>query len=187
VVRILKGANASTGVHELAHVFRRHLRADDLAIAERELGVVGGVWKRGHEEAFARKFEKWLADGQPSNNRLAPVFARFSAWMKSIYASVKGSPLEEQLSPAMARVFDNIISPGIGNKGLRTDIPVAKAPEPVKVPEPAAKAPEPVKPLESAPDTGRTSMGRAGEGRSGSEGRRDAAEGRRATYRAAEG
>lgn len=151
LVKVLKGANESTAVHELAHVFRRHLRASDMAVAERELGVVNGQWKESHEEAFARKFEKWLAQGKPSNNALAPVFTKFVTWMKSIYASVKDSPLEEDLSPALARVFDSIVSPGIGRKGLDGPEPTAKAPEPTaKAPEPTAKAPE----LE-----GQTSMG----------------------------
>ena len=149
LLRILRKADPSTGIHELAHIFRKQLRADDLAAAEKALGVKDGKWTDAHEETFARQFEKWVSTGLAPTPRLVPVFEKFATWMKSIYASVnKSNVLAEKLSPAMARVFENIFTSG---RGLGGPEPVRGA-EPVKAAEPAApKAAEPAKDADTAP------------------------------------
>lgn len=111
IIHAFEHADASTSLHELSHIFRRDLTGEDLAIAEREMGVRNGRWARGHEEKFARAFERWTRDGKAPTDALKGVFAKFATWLRNVYQSVKGSPIDVKVSPAMERLFGKLLTP----------------------------------------------------------------------------
>jgi hypothetical protein len=104
-----QSADVSSLVHETAHIFRRLLRPDMLALAEQELGVKDGNWDVPSEERFARGFERYLRDGKAPTKGLKSIFKAFRQWLASIYRTLKGSPLAETISPNLKKVFDSLL------------------------------------------------------------------------------
>ncbi|GHU04631.1 hypothetical protein FACS1894205_3180 [Alphaproteobacteria bacterium] len=60
---------------------------------------------REQHEAFAEKFEDYLMTGKAPSAELASVFARFKAWLMSIYHGFR-----HQLSPEIVGVFDRMMA-----------------------------------------------------------------------------
>lgn len=123
IIRAFETADASTAVHELAHVFRRDLYrtldeaspdrraaiAADIKDAEAWAGVKGSQWSREQEERFARAFERYLREGKAPTAQLAGVFARFKKWLTDLYKRIKGSPIDVKLSDQVRGVFDRML------------------------------------------------------------------------------
>ena len=105
----LRGSNVGTALHELAHVFRRGLTKSDMAVAEEWTGVKNGIWKRVHEEKFARGFERFSREGKTTNSEIRKVFRQFKAWLTNIYQSIKGSPLDVEMSDEVRQMFDKML------------------------------------------------------------------------------
>jgi hypothetical protein len=108
-VRMFKASDISTAVHEIAHVWRRHLAEPLRKALEDYYGVKNGAWERSHEEHFAESFEKYLADGKAPKPSLQQAFDNFKAWLTKIYAGIKGSPLDRELAPELRAVFDKML------------------------------------------------------------------------------
>lgn len=107
LITAMKRADASTAIHEFAHVLRRDLAAEDLAVAEKWAGVkAGGTWSREAEEKFARAFERYVRDGVAPTTRLRVVFENLRQIMATIYQKLKGSPIDVEISPELRRVLD---------------------------------------------------------------------------------
>jgi hypothetical protein len=134
VITAFRGkADASTVVHELGHVFRRDLEAEDLSLVERWAGVKEGKWEEPHEEKFARSFERYLREGRAPVPELEGVFAKFKTWLTEVYRTIKGTPLDVDLSPEVRRTFDRL---------LGADLPPAEAtPAPARFTLPAEESP----------------------------------------------
>jgi hypothetical protein len=109
LIRALKSPNVADMAHELGHVFRRDLNADDLSIAEEWAGVKDGVWTKESEEKFARGFERYLAEGEAPTTALAKVFEQFKRWMANIYSAITGSAIDIEVSPEIRGVFDRVL------------------------------------------------------------------------------
>lgn len=109
VIHAFESADFSTMMHELGHVFRRHLKPQDLKIAEDWAGVKDGKWTKEAEEKFARGFERYLADGKAPTEKLKEIFEQFKKWMLDIYKEISGSEIDIKLSPAIRDVFDRIM------------------------------------------------------------------------------
>jgi hypothetical protein len=114
IISVLKNAgDISTVSHELGHFFRRSLAESAPSLlrdAEQALGVSGGNWNRQAEEAFASGFERYLRDGKAPNNALQSVFQKFSNWMSTIYRSIVGTPLQDDIDPQLRSVFDQMLT-----------------------------------------------------------------------------
>lgn len=110
IIRALEKPDVSSAAHEVAHVFRRDLEGSLLKVAEDWAGVKDGEWKTEHEERFARGFEEYLREGKSPSEKLRAVFEQFKNWLREIYKTIKGSPLEGKLSPEMRKVFDGLLT-----------------------------------------------------------------------------
>ena len=121
VLYLMRNADSSTFVHEFAHAWRRELAPVDHAIAARWSGAMKlqgtWAWDRPAEERFARGFERYLSEGRAPTAELAGVFERFKAWLIRLYQGIKGSPLDEQLSPGVRRVFDRLLTGKAPSRG----------------------------------------------------------------------
>ena len=61
------------------------------------------------QEWGARRFERYLHDGQTEVGPLRAVFEKVSQWLRQIYGAVKGTSLDGDLSPATRRVFEEML------------------------------------------------------------------------------
>ena len=126
IIRALKNPDASTGIHELAHVARRLLfdtsipkenrqgiTDEHIKVAEQWSGAKDGNWTREAEEKFARGFERYLRDGNAPTEALKGVFEKFAQWLREIYQNLFTSPVKELVSPEMRRVFDALVTRGV--------------------------------------------------------------------------
>ena len=166
IIRALQNPDASTGIHELAHVARRFLldrnvpQENRLGItdahietAEQWSGAKDGNWTREAEEKFARGFERYLRDGNAPNEALKDVFAKFKQWLTDIYRNLFNSPVKEMVSPEMRKVFDALVTRGPQQtKAPRTAETTVATKANDAAPEPAAPPPaEPAKPEPKEP------------------------------------
>ena len=111
IVALFQNADISTLVHETAHIFRRTvLDTELLTQAEYALGVKNGKWTREAEEKFATAFEKYLAEGKAPTPGLEGLFEQFKSWLTSIYIKLTQSPMDEDFSPEIRKVFDDLFS-----------------------------------------------------------------------------
>lgn len=111
IVGLFQNADISTLVHETAHIFRRTvLDTELLAQAEQALGVKKGKWTREAEEKFASAFEKYLAEGKAPAPGLEGLFEQFKSWLTNIYMKLSQSPMEEDFSPEIRKVFDELFA-----------------------------------------------------------------------------
>ncbi len=142
IMEAFQGHDFSTLIHETTHVIKKYLGRADLNILESWLGIEGGKWERGHEEALARATEHYtktrgaeIIPGRPIPAELAGVFARMKAWMVEIYATVsrglESDPNFKPMSPEVKAWFDEVV---IGKP---------EAPPPV--------VPQPVRPIRNLP------------------------------------
>lgn len=112
IIRAFEGADVSTLVHEVGHVFRRTLPPADLAIAAKWAGAkVGEAWSVPAEENFARGFERYLAEGAAPTEGLRKVFSDFASWLGKIYRNIRGIPGID-LSDDMRALFGRMLTPG---------------------------------------------------------------------------
>lgn len=111
IIGLFQNADISTLVHETAHIFRRTvLDTEMLTQAEHALGVKDGKWTREAEEAFATSFERYLAEGKAPVAGLEGLFEAFKSWLTQIYIHLTQSPMEQDLSPEIRQVFDQLFS-----------------------------------------------------------------------------
>lgn len=120
-----KSADATTLVHEGAHVLRQFLTGDEVATLERAFGSTAG--ERDFEEKFADNFTSYL-NGVPSPKMagLAPLFAKVKTALATIWQGVQGH-MVDQIDPNVASIIDKYLAPDEGSIGDVPDIPEFKA------------------------------------------------------------
>lgn len=110
ILHLFKNSDVSTLLHESFHFWRRFgINADNLDSLAKSFGVSGAGWTRQAEESAARAFERYFFNGQAPTKELQGVFARASNWMKAIYKSLVGSPIEQDVHPDVSAVFDRML------------------------------------------------------------------------------
>lgn len=116
--------DVSSVLHELGHIFRRDLYAlaarpdgkvsqqvkQDIATIEQAFKVKDGVWTVDQEEAFAKSWEKYLAEGRTPSQGLFKVFEKMKVWFKKVYAGIANSPLDVKINKNMLPVFDRLLA-----------------------------------------------------------------------------
>lgn len=109
LVKLFKGSDTTTLLHELGHVFRKDLDASELAVAEKWLKVKDGVWTRTHHEKFVDGFIKYLQEGASPVKEMKGVFEYFRGWLTEVYHSlIRYKKL--QVSPEVRQLFDGMLS-----------------------------------------------------------------------------
>ncbi len=112
IVYAFDKADISTLVHEMAHVVRRDLPADDIAILETWTGVQGGVWTKSAEEVVARGWERYLAEGVAPTGALREVFERMKEWLVNVYRAIVGSDIDVNMTDEVRAQFGRWIDEG---------------------------------------------------------------------------
>jgi len=120
LMRVFEGHDVSSMLHESAHIWRRDLEGEDLAIIEKWAGVKDGKWNikptgkgLSPEEKFARGFEMYMREGKAPTPALEGVFARAKEWLENIYAVLVGSDLNRaRINDDVRDVFDRMLGKG---------------------------------------------------------------------------
>jgi Large polyvalent protein associated domain 22 len=120
-VRLLKGADLSTFLHETGHLYleilgdlaTREEVSEELTTDYRTVLDWLGVKDRSeitaaHHEQFARGFEAYLFEGRAPSTALARAFAKFRAWLISIYRSLQR--LNVALTDDVRAVMDRLVA-----------------------------------------------------------------------------
>lgn len=118
VVRLTKAADATSFMHESAHIFLEiysALEDSHPAVAEimtdiREwLGIVKGqkITEAQHEQ-FAEAFEKYMMEGKAPTARLKEPFAQFRRWFSQVYRHLRGQLTA--LPPEAKSIFDRMLA-----------------------------------------------------------------------------
>lgn len=103
IIYALTDANASTPLHELAHVFEHYLTKEEKAKIIKSAKTER--WTKETSEYFARGFEKYLATGESSN----PIFEKFKQFLLDIYQAIKGSPIDVKLNKQMKAIYAEML------------------------------------------------------------------------------
>lgn len=107
MIYALTNPDVTTPLHEFSHVYERYLSADEIKIVEKWSG-----FKRGtvdFSEAFARGFERYLADGKAPVPALQKIFDNLRKWLKKIYEGVRFKAIARELTPEVRQIFDDMI------------------------------------------------------------------------------
>lgn len=120
-IDLLKKADLSTFLHETGHFFLEVLgdaasEADAPDSVKQDYATLlkwFGVENRDdidveHHEKFARGFERYLMEGKAPTSALRQAFARFRAWLVSVYRQVTN--LQVDLSDDVRGVFDRMLA-----------------------------------------------------------------------------
>lgn len=107
IIFALTNPNITTAMHELAHVWEDSLTATEKKAFLKEIGH--DKWTRATSEAFARGFEKYLADGKAPTSSLANLFANFKKWFLQVYGGIIGTPIEMKVSEPMRKLYDSML------------------------------------------------------------------------------
>ena len=130
IIRGYGKADISSFVHEVGHQLRRDLHPEDQGIVELHYGVKEGKWTKGHEERFARDFERYLRDGLAPNDTIRAVFSKIATWMRDIYTTIKGTPLEPKVAPEVRAIFDRAL--GKVDEPARIEVAPSKVKDPIE-------------------------------------------------------
>lgn len=120
-IGLLEKADATTFLHETGHFFLEVL-GDLAADPNASPGIIAdynaaltflGVESReqigtDQHEKWARAFESYLGEGKAPSPELAPAFARFKAWVKAIYRTLRN--LNVELTDDVRAVFDRLLA-----------------------------------------------------------------------------
>jgi len=116
IIELARGkANVSTILHEMAHVLRPMLKAEDMATLLAWTGEK--EWNRDAEERFARGFEQYLGEGRKTGDEKADgVMAKMAAMFRSIYEALFKDPMFRvggkavEMTDEVRAVFDKILT-----------------------------------------------------------------------------
>lgn len=116
IIRTFQGANPSTAIHEVLHVFRRDMTGADEAAAAEWAGAqqdAAGryVWTRRAEERFARAGERYFHTGKAPTPKLQGLFDRAAAFIRKVYEAVQRSPVKKPVSDPVRATFDKLFTP----------------------------------------------------------------------------
>ena len=107
VIFALTNPNVSSPLHELSHMYEEYLTENEVKLLEKWSGSKYGT--EAFSEYFARGFERYLAEGNAPTPELNGIFSRLKKWMRDIYNTIKGSPIEKDLTPEVVTIFDNMV------------------------------------------------------------------------------
>jgi hypothetical protein len=72
--------------------------------------VKQGKWGRYSEEKWARAWERYFREGKAPQARLQAIFDKIAGWMAEVYATIKGSPIDVEISDEVRKIFDKLAS-----------------------------------------------------------------------------
>ena len=125
VITLLEGANKTTLLHELGHVFLRDFERlateNDNAATRHYTQVIesflgkkeGSRWNREQQEKFARTFLEYVRTKDvPEAPQMRTVYDRFKDWLQEIYEAIDGTRFfEKNVSQEAKDFFNEVLAP----------------------------------------------------------------------------
>ena len=125
IITLLEGANKTTLLHELGHVFLRDFERvaaeNDNAITRHYTEVIEGFlgkkqgtrWNREQQEKFARTFLEYVRTKDvPEQPEMRTIFDRFKDWLQEIYEAIDGTRFfEKNVSQEAKEFFNEVLAP----------------------------------------------------------------------------
>lgn len=125
IIELFQGANLSTVIHEVSHLWLEELKADasqpdaseqlksDYATVlawfkDNGYEVRDGVIPVGAHEMWARTGERYMREGKAPSVSLQRAFEAFKNWLTNIYQTLVG--LRAPITPEVRDVFDRLIA-----------------------------------------------------------------------------
>ncbi len=106
IIHLSEDSDFSSWVHELGHILRRNLTADDLRVVEKTLDVKNGKWTKGKEEKFVKMLENYFTD-EKFPEKAQGFLKKASEFMRNIYVRF----VNKSLVPGeVAEIFDYVFS-----------------------------------------------------------------------------
>ncbi|MCB1885899.1 MAG: hypothetical protein KDG89_18270, partial [Geminicoccaceae bacterium] len=136
VIELFETADASTVVHEGAHLFTRMLEdlaphsaevAADLGVLKAWTGAGDGPLLPVHHEKIADAFEAWIAGGAAPSSRLEGAFRTLASFMAKLFGDLKaqGRRATPEVEAVFARMLE--VRPEVAPKPARIADPVMAA------------------------------------------------------------
>ena len=129
VIKLFKGADASTVIHETGHYFIESMWREILAgratkqqkadfeklmkycdLTTEQWGKLDVEGRRAAHERLAEAFETYIMEDKAPTRELRPVFKRFAKWLKAVYASVSRNKNAVPLTDEVREVFDRMLA-----------------------------------------------------------------------------
>ena len=129
VIKLFKGADASTIIHETGHYYIESLwreimngNATEQQKADFEklmnyCGITTEKWAgmslKGREaahERLAEAIETYIMEDKAPTRELRPVFKRFAKWLKSVYSAISRNKNAVPLTDEVREVFDRMLA-----------------------------------------------------------------------------
>ena len=110
IIYASKNADFNTFVHELGHVARKHLTAEQMKAAEDFYKVEGGAWTEVQEEAFADDLTNYIRNGKAPSAALKELFEYIAELIKNIYRGLqqfRAGMLNEKITSVFDQIFDS--------------------------------------------------------------------------------
>ncbi len=125
IITLLEGANKTTLLHELGHVFLRDFERlateNDNAATRHYTQVIesflgkkeGNRWNRQQQEKFARTFLEYVRTKDvPEAPQMRTVYDRFKDWLQEIYEAIDGTRFfEKNVSQEAKDFFNEVLAP----------------------------------------------------------------------------
>ncbi len=119
------GADVTTLMHEMFHVWRRGLDEGQEAVLRKSFNIEG-AWTEKAEENAARAFERWLHQGSTDIQELKETFKSFQQWFQKAYGRVERKskgPLPFAISAEARELFNDMFRaqhPTVEGRDART-------------------------------------------------------------------
>jgi hypothetical protein len=104
-----KASDATTVLHEMAHLGLRFLSPEQRSIIEKYFGGETSTWESKTHETYADMFEKYMSSGVAPNKELQPVFTRLKEFFLKVYKGLTDSKLNITLPEEIKNVFDSML------------------------------------------------------------------------------
>jgi hypothetical protein len=107
IVYVFTGANVTSPLHELAHIFETVLtpqeRASILDWAKTP------AWSVETSEKFARGWEKYIMEGVAPTTEMQASFDKMSNWFKGVYETLNNSEIAGDLRKDIRDIYDSVL------------------------------------------------------------------------------
>jgi hypothetical protein len=128
VIHALEGADFSTVIHELGHVFENSLTRTEKHTFDTWMHsqVPGVKWSTGQRELFARAFERYLAEGKAPVPEMQGIFDKFKSWLLEIYQRITGTAIDVKLNDNVRAAFDRMLFADLLKKEVSPEVRQAR-------------------------------------------------------------
>ena len=106
IILLTKNADASTWVHEVGHIIRRHIAGDMKTELEGYYNVKDGIWTKGAEEQFTEDLTTFMMTGKAPTTGLKKIFRIIADALWNVYRTLdKRDMLSEEKKQFFNRLF----------------------------------------------------------------------------------